>query len=50
MDPEVVAACADDEVVAKDLLKISSWEELKDILVRAAGAKSIFHAEPWSCT
>jgi len=35
MDPEVVAACADNEVKGKDLLRKTKWEQLQDLLVRA---------------
>ena len=33
MESEVVAACADNGVVGKDLLKMSTWKQMQDILV-----------------
>ena len=35
MAHEVVAACADNEVVGDDLLRKTQWEELQDLLVGA---------------
>ena len=33
METEVVAACAENDVVGGDLLKMSTWKQMQDILV-----------------